>query len=673
MDATFRKRRNITIIGFVLPLTVVISDVSAFHLSHGHVGMQLLKSHGAYNRETWCPSLSAAISPQPESSPVTLLEEEQDAWIANAAEVLPNELSFPSRYHEDVMTISAESEGLSSSSSNLAVYGSKDELLNDQIEGEIRDMATTIAADETLLSELDVLDHSFVSSGFFESYQNRELLEQDLRDVEGNLHNSQENADMQNMHPDDASIISSTTLSGSGFEKLPKNNGEPSVIEAYNALPRAGEISLIEGSDIKDGLSNPPIVESVRAQASESHPTVNSILSVENSPSETSSTISFVEESDTEEQARIIPSNSGFGIDHRVEEASTSSSPEEKIQEVILDNIATQELEPLVLANNNFSGEIEQANNFSVVSAIEVSSSNLEETIEKIKRTDQVQRENRKRSLQFIKEPTSPLPPFYFPEADKISSFLKSAFTPSPSIGTLKEKDDSTLIECAAASATKSAIHTGKMAAFASETVLDVVTDQHVLYAAQNTAKTVLECITEEKNVFKSIQAAVSGTVTIADAIFRTASVAEKTKSTLGAAEEVGQGLSTAFVALSLFGGRQLRKIVDYTLELTEQQLAAHREKAAYEATIAEAERQAERERQRKVKEYQTALNHVEEELSRKANEEKRQLEEEYQAALRKVEEDLMAAKAKPIHAVKTREKDSSLNMFFAKECQNET
>jgi hypothetical protein len=326
-------------------------------------------------------------------------------------------------------------------------------------------------------------------------------------------------------------------------------------------------------------------------------------------------------------------------------------------------------MSPRLEACSNSEGRIEQPDSCSAINETRALDSNLNGSVEKVKDVNVIQKNNVEPVYQLATEPTSPLPPFHFPDLLKISYFLKATLTPSISFDTLKQKGDGALIECAAASATKSIIHTGKMAALASETLLDIITDCHVLYETRHTVSTVLECIKKEEDILKSIQAALSSTLTIANTILRTAVAANTTKCALVAAEEIGQGLTTTFVALSMFGGRKFRTIVDYTLKLTEQQLANYRENSAFEAAVTEADKQCENEKQRIEQEYQAALKHVEEQLSIKPEEEKRRIELEYQAALNRVEDELMAVKSKPLHLLK--ENESKLNYNFSREKTN--
>mmetsp|Transcript_2523 Transcript_2523/g.3830 ORF Transcript_2523/g.3830 Transcript_2523/m.3830 type:complete len:97 (+) Transcript_2523:112-402(+) len=89
------------------------------------------------------------------------------------------------------------------------------------------------------------------------------------------------------------------------------------------------------------------------------------------------------------------------------------------------------------------------------------------------------------------------------------------------------------------------------------------MTDQHVLYAAQNAAKTALESFYTKEKILKSSGDTVSAAGNVLEAILKRAATAENAKDTLEAAAEVGQGLSAAVVAISLFGGKQLGKLVD--------------------------------------------------------------------------------------------------------------
>jgi hypothetical protein len=526
------KGNSVSIGGTYLCLIVVISDVSAFQFSTIlAVGKHFLSSRGDDNHKSLRRSQYANIAPHSESSSITFLEDEQDNWIANAAETLPNELSFPHRYNEDTTT--AEPGEVKGSDSDITIYGSKDELMNDQIEGEIRDMTTkTTAVGENLSSDLHNLDHYIVSSGFFDSFQNRELLERDEMDVKLE-HNFPKDVEVQNTDLISADLTN--TMSGprkmiqQSDVKLSRNGDQHAQIEACNSLPSTEKyIGKSSGNvDDDDGQK---------------------IYYVHNIP-----------------RLRVP-----------VSEHKTMS--------------------PRLEACSNSEGRIEQPDSCSAINETRALDSNLNGSVEKVKDVNVIQKNNVEPVYQLATEPTSPLPPFHFPDLLKISYFLKATLTPSISFDTLKQKGDGALIECAAASATKSIIHTGKMAALASETLLDIITDCHVLYETRHTVSTVLECIKKEEDILKSIQAALSSTLTIANTILRTAVAANTTKCALVAAEEIGQGLTTTFVALSMFGGRKFRTIVDYTLKLTEQQLANYRENSAFEAAVTEADKQCENE-----------------------------------------------------------------------------
>ena len=501
------KRSSVSIGGTYLCLIIVISDISAFQFSTTLAfGKHFLSSRGGDDPKSLQCSLYTNVAPHSESSSITVLEDEQDNWITNAAETLPNELSFPHRYHEDTTT--AEPGEVKGSDSDITIYGSKDELMNDQIEGEIRDMTTkTTAVGENLSSDLHILDHYIISSGFFDSYQNREPLEMDVK-VE---HDFPKGVDVQNtdfISDDSANKLSGTRkMLQQSDVKLSRNGGQNAQLEARNSLPSIEKYVGKSSGKVDDDDKQ-------------------KIYDVHNIP-------------------RLkVP------------------LPEHKT------------LSPRLEACSNAEGRIEQPHSCSAISESRALDSNLDESVEIIKDVNVIQKNTVEPVYQLATEPTSPLPPFHFPDLQKISYFLKATFNPSISFDTLKQKGDGALIECAAASATKSIIHTGKMAALASETLLDIITNGHVLYETQHTVSTVLEFIKKEEDILKSIQATLSSTLTIANTILRTAVAANTTKCTLAAAKEIGQGLSTTFVALSMFGGRKFRTIVDYTLKLTEQQLA---------------------------------------------------------------------------------------------------
>jgi len=140
---------------------------------------------------------------------------------------------------------------------------------------------------------------------------------------------------------------------------------------------------------------------------------------------------------------------------------------------------------------------------------------------------------------------------------------------------------------------------------------------------------------------------------------------------------------SAAVVAILLFGGKQLGKLVEFAKEKLRQQVAARREREAFELAVAEEKLRQEvaAQREREAFELAVAEEKLRQEVAaqlereafelavaeaeRKAMKGKEKLEEENHAAVKLVEKELAAVKLKPVRVIKLENGGPKVPLFF--------